>query len=84
MSSNINKPTGLGYSSSMQRKCTNCSHTELNHYGKCLYYPACGCKGFSARKLDKEELAALEPSAETKYVGEAWLDEFVSDATKND
>jgi hypothetical protein len=52
-----------------------------------MYHPACDCKGFAARKLDKQELAIIEAQQidkELTYVGEAWLDEFVEDFKKRD
>lgn len=84
MSSSTNKPTGQGYVSPMQRECTVCGHRELLHYGRCLYHPACDCRGFSGRDLDPAELAIMweqeeQIERELKYVGEAWLDEFVED-----
>ena len=87
MSSSINRPTGQGYVSNLQRSCTLCGHKEIEHYGRCQFHPACPCKGFTARKLDKKELAIMEEQQidnELKYVGEAWLDEFVEDFKKRD
>lgn len=87
MSSQVNRPTGLGYVSPMQRECTICGHRELLHYGRCMYHPACDCKGFAARKLSKQELTIMEEQQidnELKYVGEAWLEEFVEDFKKRD
>ena len=85
MASQVNKPTGLGYSSGLQRKCGLCKHKEIEHYGKCLYHPACDCKVFTARELDpieREILAEDTVVLDVKYVGEAWLDEFVEDFKK--
>lgn len=70
----INKPTGLGYQGTWTRKCTQCGHGDLSHFGKmgCLT-TSCGCIGFAARDLDSVELELIRnpPKADaTKYMGE--------------
>jgi len=57
MSSNINKPTGLGYAGTPWREC-DCGHSEQQHFGHRCYaldLMACKCKGFAARDREADE-----------------------------
>ena len=87
MSSNINRPTGLGFHSNLQRECSICKHAEMDHFGRCLFYPACDCKGFSARDLDEAELAAMHEASKrvvpVEIDEDSWLKELVHDFVEN-
>lgn len=72
----INKPTGLGYQGTWTRRCTQCGHPDLQHFGKmgCLI-GNCGCIGFAARDLSYEEIEIIRNPPkpdETKYTGEVF------------
>lgn len=80
MSSSINKPTGKGYTSSLQRVCADCAHIEMRHYGnRCYAGVDCDCVGMTARKLDSIEKAILtaEKAKSIEYLGEAWMDDLM-------
>ena len=88
MSSEINKPTGYGYSSLMQRLCAECGHIEMGHYEKRCFRDVdfgrrCDCFGFTARELTEDERRILQAERQeksgspVKYVGEAWVDDLM-------
>lgn len=66
MPSSVNRPTGLGYQSSLQRICAECGHTEVVHWGHDCFRKLTGrrdeyclCLGFTARERDDNEKAVL-------------------------
>lgn len=56
----LNKPTGLGYQGTWTRRCTQCGHPDLKHYGKMgCQIAGCRCIGFAARDLSYEEIEII-------------------------
>jgi len=96
MSSELNKPTGLGYQSNLQRECAECHHREIKHYGHRCYegidgggalddeIVICECLGFTVRELDELERRVLAEQAESEleYVGEVITREIRREALR--
>jgi hypothetical protein len=87
MPSQVNRPTGLGYQSSLQRICAECGHTEIVHWEHSCFRRAsefsdefCPCLGFTARERDENEKRALaEIKAEKRKKAEESRPEVLND-----